>query len=139
LYLALWDTIVILDHAWTGPSLLHGLSAVPLGFLLSVSFFHVAWLHSAKWSLHGCITVLFCTLLAAWGETTAGVLHPPLFMALWSVLLVSRAALAAPWHWPADLLTAVARWRDWSPLPAIAMWLQFPFATLAAHLAMLVL
>jgi len=55
LYLAVWDALGILAYAGTAVSLLHGAPTVLLGLLLSVSYAHVVWLHSAGWTLHSGI------------------------------------------------------------------------------------
>lgn len=137
LSLAAWDVIAVLVHAWASASILDGLPVVLLGLLLAVSFYHVAWLHSAAWPVHGCIAALFYTLLAAWCETVAQAVHPPLFLALWSVLLVAVVALGAHQRWPATVRAALKVWCDWSPLVAIVVWVPFPHISIAEHLVIL--
>src|SRR5262245_26796644 len=107
LYLAVWDALSILAYAGAAVSLLHGGATVLLGLLLSVSYAHIAWLHSAGWTLHSSITALCLTLLAAWLGSVAHVLHPPLFLALWSVLLVAVTAFGVRRQWPAQVLVVV--------------------------------
>ena len=64
-------------------------------------------------------------------------LHPPLFLALWSVLLVAVTAFGAQRPWPTQALAVVRAWRNWSPAAMISVWLMFPSIPLAEHLVML--
>ena len=64
-------------------------------------------------------------------------LHPPLFLALWSVLLVAVTAFAARRQWPAQALVVLRAWRNWSPAAMVSVWLMFPYVPLAEHLVML--
>jgi hypothetical protein len=137
LYLAIWDALGILAYAGSAVSLLHGGSTVLLGLLLSVSYAHVVWLHRAEWALHSGIAALCLTLLAAWLGSVAQVLHPPLFLALWSVLLVAVTALGTRRQWPTQALAVVRAWRNWSPAAMVGVWLMFPFVPLAEHLVLL--
>src|SRR6266850_5358044 len=118
-------------------SILHRVPTVLLGLLLSVSYAHVVWLHSAGWTLHSGIAALCLTLLAAWLGSVAHVLHPPLFLALWSVLLVAVTAFGARRQWPAQTLAVVRAWRNWSPAAMVSVWLVFPYVPLAEHLVLL--
>jgi hypothetical protein len=137
LYMAVWDGLGILAYAGATVSLLHGGATVLLGLLLSVSWAHVVWLHSAGWALHSGIAALCLTLLAAWLGSVAQVLHPPLFLALWSVLLVAVTAFGARQQWPAQALGVVRAWRNWSPVAMVSVWLMFPYVPLGEHLVML--
>jgi hypothetical protein len=137
LYLTLWDALGILVYARATVSLLHGGPTVLLGLLLSVSWAHVVWLHSTGWALHSGMAALCLTLLAAWLGSIAQVLHPPLFLALWSVLLVAVIASGARRQWPLQALTVVRTWRNWSPVAMIGVWLMFPYVPLAEHLVLL--
>jgi hypothetical protein len=137
LYMAVWDGLGILAYAGATVSLLHGGATVLLGLLLSVSLAHVVWLHSAGWALHSGIAALCLTLLAAWLGSVAQVLHPPLFLALWSVLLVAVTAFGARQQWPAQALGVVRAWRNWSPVAMVSVWLMFPYVPLGEHLVML--
>ena len=137
LYLAVWDALGILAYAGPTVSLLHGGPTLLLGLLLSVSYAHVVWLHRAGWALHSGIAALCLTLLAAWLGSVAQVLHPPLFLALWSVLLVAVTAFGARRPWPTQVLAVVRAWRNWSPAAMISVWLMFPSVPLAEHLVML--
>jgi len=137
LYLAVWDALGILAYARATVSLLHGGTTVLLALLLSVSYAHVVWLHSTEWALHSGMAALCLTLLAAWLGSVAQVLHPPLFLALWSVLLVAVTAFAVRQQWPAQALVVVRAWRNWSPAAMVGVWLMFPYIPLAEHLVML--
>jgi hypothetical protein len=137
LYLAVWDALGILAYAGAAVSLLHGGPTLLLGLLLSVSWIHVVWLHSAGWALHSGMAALCLTLLAAWLGSVAPVLHPPLFLALWSVLLVAVTAFAARRQWPVQALAVVRAWRNWSPAAMVIVWLMFPYVSLAEHLVLL--
>jgi hypothetical protein len=137
LYLAVWDALGILASTGAPVSLLHSGPTVLLGLLLSVSWAHVVWLHSAEWTLHSGIAALSLTLLAAWLGSVAEVLHPPLFLALWSVLLVASTVFGAQRQWPTQALAVVRAWRNWSPVVMVSVWLMFPYIPLAEHLVML--
>ena len=137
LYLAVWDALGILAYAGATVSLRHGGPTVLLGLLLSISYAHVVWLHNAGWTLHSGIAALCLTLLAAWLGSVAHVLHPPLFLALWSVLLVAVTAFGARRQWPAQTLAVVRAWRNWSPAAMLSVWLMFPYVPLAEHLVIL--
>jgi hypothetical protein len=134
LYLAVWDALGILASTGAPVSLLHSGPTVLLGLLLSASWAHVVWLHSVEWSLHSGIAALCLTLLAAWLGSMAGVLHPPLFLAIWSVLLVAVTAFGTRQQWPTQALAVVRGWRNWSPAAMISVWLMFPYVPLAEHL-----
>ena len=136
-FLAVWDVLGILASAGATVSLLHGGPTILLGLLLSVSWAHVVWLHSAGWALHSGIAALCLTLLAAWLGSVAQVLHPPLFLALWSVLLVAVTACGSRQQWPAQALAVVRAWRNWSPAAMVIVWLMFPYVPLAEHLVIL--
>jgi hypothetical protein len=137
LYLAVWDALGILAYAGAPVSLLHSGPTVLLGLLLLVSWAHVVWLHSAEWTLHSGIAALCLTLLAAWLGSVAEVLHPPLFLALWSVLLVAGTTYGARRQWPTQALAVIRGWRNWSPAAMVSVWLLFPYVPLAEHLLML--
>jgi hypothetical protein len=137
LYLAVWDALGILAYAGAAVSRLHGGPTVLLGLLLSVSWAHVVWLHSAGWALHSGMAALCLTLLAAWLGSVAQVLHPPLFLALWSVLLVAVTAFGARRQWLPQALAVVRVWRNWSPAAMVSVWLMFPYVPLAEHLVLL--
>jgi len=137
LYLAVWDALGILTYDGVAVSLLHGGPTLLLGLLLSVSWAHVVWLHRAGWTLHSSIAALCLTLLAAWLGSVAHVLHPPLFLALWSVLLVAVTAFGAQRQWPVQVLAVVSVWRNWSPAAMVSVWLMFPYVPLAEHLVIL--
>src|SRR5215468_4491414 len=137
LYLTVWNALGILAYAGATVNLLHGGATVLLGLLLSVAWAHVVWLYSIGWTLHGGIAALCLTLLAAWLGSVAQVLHPPLFLALWSVLLVAVTAFGAWRQWPAQVLTVVRAWRNWSPVAMVSVWLMFPYLPLSEHLVML--
>ena len=137
LYLAVWDALGILAHAWAAASLLSGGPVVLLGLFLSVSCAHVVRLHGTGWALHGGIAALCWTLLAAWLATVAHVCHPPLFLALWSVLLVAVTAFGARQQWPAPMLAALQVWRNWSPVAVVSVWLLFLPIPMAEHLVLL--
>src|SRR5205823_10025458 len=137
LYLAVWDALGILAHAWAAASLLSGGPVVLLGLLLSVSWAHVVRLHGTGWALHGGIAALCWTLLAAWLATVAHVCHPPLFLALWSVLLVAVSAFGVRQQWPAPMLAALQVWRNWSPVAVVSVWLLFLPIPTAEHLVLL--
>src|SRR5262249_13149457 len=64
-------------------------------------------------------------------------LHPPLFLALWSVLLVAVTAFGTRRQWPPRALAVVRAWRNWSPAAMVGVWLMFPYVPLAEHLVML--
>jgi len=136
-YLAVWDVLGVLAYAAAPVSLLHGGPTVLLGLLLSVSYAHVVRLHSAGWALHSGIAALCLTLLAAWLGSVAQVLHPPLFLALWSVLCMAVTAFGARQQWPARALAVLKAWRTWSPAAMIGVWLLFPYMPLAEHLVIL--
>jgi hypothetical protein len=137
LYLAAWDALGILAYARATVSLLHEGPTVLLGLLLSVSWAHVVWLHSAGWALHSGIAALCLTLLAAWLGSVAQVWHPPLFLALWSVLLVAVTAFGVRRQWPTRVLAVVRAWHNWSPAAMVSVWLMFPYMPLAEHLVLL--
>jgi hypothetical protein len=137
LYLAVWDALGILASADGAVSLPYGGTTVLLGLLLTGSWAHVVWLYRAEWALHSGMAALCLTLLAAWLGRVAQVLHPPLFLALWSVLLVAVTAFGTRRQWPALALAVVRAWRTWSPAAMVMVWLIFPYIPPAEHLVML--
>lgn len=99
-------------------------SHVCIGSLLTVSFLHLWWLHRAAWESHTLLFSLLCTFLALWLGSAAHLFHLPLFLALWSVALLSAHSLWEKNQWGAEvslpLRHTLSTWLDPSLLAAIA-------------------
>ena len=139
LALGTWEAMAVLRSPWTAIHLPDGAPATLFGLLVLLSFSHVLWLHRAGWPVHGIIAALCGALAAMWIETWGQVLHLPLFLALWSVLLVGVSGFGTRHLWSARPLAAVNAWRTWSPLVTVILWVLFPGAPLAEHLLILAL
>ena len=113
------------------------LSAIRFALLLLASFAHLLWVQRTVWPLHGTLAALFSALLAMWIATCGQVLHLPLFLALWSVLLVGIASLGTRRLWSSHLRVAIHIWRTWSPLLTVMLWIPYPGIPLPEHLLIL--
>ncbi len=125
--LALMEAVVILLPI---TEMVQWSSAVLTGGVLTLSCFHILWLRRNAWHSHLGMAALLCTLLAAWLGTAARLFYFPLFLALWSVmlLLLDIVGTHRPWR---DLLMARMRqscsiWLAWSPLAAVVVWILLP-------------
>ena len=58
------------------------------GALITLSFLHLWRLHQASWQRHAILLSLFFTLMSSWLESPSHLVHLPLFLALWSAVLL---------------------------------------------------
>lgn len=97
--------------------------------VLTLSFFHLWWLHRAKWEAHVVLASLFCTMLAAWRGSAAQVFHIPLFFTVWSASLFFAHLLWEKHQWGAEQLRplryTLSRWVTPSLVVAIVATLAY--------------
>ncbi len=105
---------------------------------LTLSFFHLWWLHRAKWETHVVLASLFCTMLAAWRGSAAQFFHPPLFLALWTTAAFLGHLLWEKHQWGAEQLQplrhTLSRWVAPSLVVAIVATLAYPELPLTERL-----
>ncbi|GKT09387.1 hypothetical protein [Desulforhabdus sp. TSK] len=58
------------------------------GTLITLSFLHLWRLHQAPWQRHAILSSLLFTLMSSWLESPSHLVHLPLFLALWSAMLM---------------------------------------------------
>jgi hypothetical protein len=113
-------------------------AAVLLGGLLILSCLHLLWLQRDSWASHVVMASVFCTLLAVWLGIAAYPLHLPMFLALWSMILivVDRVWKVQPWRdeGVSPLRHCLSAWLVWSALAAVAVWVLFPQVQLGERL-----
>ncbi|NOT55644.1 MAG: hypothetical protein HOP18_13670, partial [Deltaproteobacteria bacterium] len=109
-----------------------------VGGALTLSFFHLWWLHRAKWETHVILGSLFCTILAAWRGNAALFFHPPLFLALWSAVAHLTHLLWEKHQWGGEPLQplrhTLSRWVAPSLVVAIVATLAYPELPLTERL-----
>lgn len=69
-------------------SLSHWFWTLFTGGLITLSFLHLWRLHQIRWETHAILLSLFFTLMSSWLESPTQLVHLPLFLALWSAVLL---------------------------------------------------
>lgn len=109
--------------------------------MLALSFFHLWWLHRAKWETHVVLVSLFCTFLVAWRGGVAQLFHIPLFFTLWSAAVFLTHFLWEKHQWGVEQLQPLrhplSRWVAPSLVVAIVATLAYPELPLAERLGTL--
>lgn len=108
------------------------------GGVLTLSFFHLWWLHRAKWETHVILASLFCTVLAAWRGSAAQFFHIPVFFTVWSAALFFVHLLWEKHQWGAEQLQplrlTLSRWVAPNLVVAIVATLAYPELPLTERL-----
>ena len=83
-----------------------------IGILLSLSFLHLLWLRFSVASLHGFICAVFLLLCSIYLSSFSKLFHPPLFLALWSMILLVTVYACSRFRscYQTEITTAVTNW-----------------------------
>jgi len=115
--------------------------AVLAGSLLTLSFLHLLWLHRTAWTTHVTLCSLFLTLFTLWRVSIPGFFHLPLFLALWSAVVLSAHFLWEKHQWGAEttqvIRQALSQWPERSLITAVAVLALPPHVSLIERLTAL--
>ena len=116
-------------------------SHVLTGSLLTLSFLHLLWLRRDAWTTHATLCSLLFAFLTAWLVNTPQFFHLPLFLALWSAVVLSAHFLWKRYQWGGEttlvIRQALSQWPVWSLITAVAVAALTPYTSLGEQLVAL--
>jgi hypothetical protein len=83
---------------------------LPIGILLSLSFLHLLWIRFSTFFLHSFIHALFLLVWMVYFTSLTQLFHPPLLLALWSVVLLGGIRIMPPTRYQQEIGTALTHW-----------------------------
>ncbi|MEI6706485.1 MAG: hypothetical protein WCK96_05030 [Methylococcales bacterium] len=86
------------------------LELLPIGILLSLSFLHLLWIRFSTFFLHSFIHTLFLLVWMVYFTRLTELFHPPLLLALWSVVLLGGIRIIQPTRYQQEIGTALTHW-----------------------------
>ncbi len=101
-----------------------------LSVLLSVSFLHLLWLRFSAVALHGFIYSVLLILWITYLTHLNTLFHPPLFLALWSMVLLALSRVHIAYH-ANEITAAINNWLRFSVILATLSLLSYSTHNLA--------